>query len=161
MRPMLGVEPPLLRSDHAAHFRLLAEVQPVAGALCSQRCQPMKALRILVVEDNAMVGMMLAEMLEQMGHEVCGLEFTEAAAVSAALSSRPDLMIVDGRLGDGCGVAAVEAIRRVGAVPHLFASGDIARIKSMSPGAVVLQKPFFEADLARAIQSALAAAPVV
>jgi CheY-like chemotaxis protein len=121
----------------------------------------MKALRVLVVEDNAMVGMLLAEMLQEMGHEVCGIEATEAAAVAAALSSRPDLMIVDGQLGDGCGIAAVETLRRIGSIPHVFASGNIARIKSMRPGAVVLQKPFFEADLARAIQSALAAAIVV
>lgn len=121
----------------------------------------MKTLRVLVVEDNAMVGMLLAEMLQEMGHEVCGVETTEAAAVSSALLSRPDLMIVDGRLGEGCGVAAIETIRRVGAVPHLFATGDIARIKTMRPGAVVLQKPFFEADLARAIQSAMAATTLV
>jgi CheY-like chemotaxis protein len=116
-----------------------------------------KALRVLVVEDNAMVGMLLAEMLEEMGHVVCGVEATEAAAVTAALSSRPDLMIIDGRLGDGCGVAAIETIRRIGAVPHLFASGDIARISAMRPGAVVLQKPFYELELARAIDRALAA----
>jgi DNA-binding response OmpR family regulator len=121
----------------------------------------MKALRVLVVEDDAMVGMLLADMLQEMGHEVCGVEATEAAAVASALSSRPDLMIVDGRLGEGCGVAAIETIRRIGAVPHLFASGDIARIKSLRPGAVVLQKPFYEADLARAIQAALAAATII
>lgn len=121
----------------------------------------MKSLRILVVEDNAMVGMLLVDMLQEMGHEVCGVESTEATAVAAALNSRPDLMIVDGRLGDGCGIAAIETIRRIGAVPHLFASGDITRIKSLRPGAVVLQKPFYEADLARAIQSALAAATII
>jgi CheY-like chemotaxis protein len=38
----------------------------------------MKALRVLVVEDNAIIGMLLAEMLAEMGHDVCGLETTEA-----------------------------------------------------------------------------------
>jgi DNA-binding response OmpR family regulator len=118
----------------------------------------MKALRILVIEDNAMIGMHLAEMLEEMGHGVCAIEATQAAAVTAALRYRPDLMIVDVRLGDGSGVSAVEEIFRTGSVPHLFVSGDISAVKALRPGAVVIQKPFREADLTRAIQGALGAA---
>lgn len=116
---------------------------------------PMKALRILVVEDNAVIGALLAEMLEGMGHNVCAVETTEADAVAAAVRCRPDLMIVDVRLGDGSGVAAVDEIRRAELVPHLFVSGDISRIRVLRPDAVVVQKPFHETDLARAIQRAL------
>ncbi len=115
----------------------------------------MKSLRVLVVEDNAMVSMLLADMLEEMGHEVCGVEATESAAVTTALRCRPDLMILDARLGEGCGIAAMAAIERTFLVPHLFASGDIARVKAQRPNAVVIQKPYFEADLARAIDRAL------
>lgn len=120
--------------------------------------QPTKALRVLVVEDNGMIGMLLGQMLEEMGHDVCAVEATEAGAVTAALRCRPDLMIVDAWLGDGSGISAVDTICRIGAVPHLFATGDISRVKALRPGAVVLQKPFHEAELARAIQRALAAA---
>jgi len=116
---------------------------------------PMRALRILVAEDNAVIGALLAEMLEGMGHNVCAIAATEADAVAAAVRCRPDLMIVDVRLGDGSGVAAVEKIRRAEFVPHLFVSGDISRIRVLRPGAVVVQKPFHERDLARAIQRAL------
>lgn len=115
-----------------------------------------KPLRILVVEDNGMVSMLLADMLEEMGHEVCGVEATEAAAVTSALRCHPDLMILDARLGDGCGVAAMAAIERSKSIPHLFASGDVARVKALRPDAVVIQKPFFENDLASAIERALA-----
>jgi two-component system, response regulator PdtaR len=115
----------------------------------------MKALRVLVVEDDFMIGMLLAEMLEEMGHDVCAIEATEAAAVTAAAQYRPDLMIVDVRLSDGSGISAVEEIRRTGPVPHLFVTGDISRVEALRPGAVVIQKPFQEADLARAIQRAL------
>ena len=118
----------------------------------------MKSLRVLVVEDNAMVSMLLAEMLGEMGHEVCGVEATESGAVTAALRCHPDLMILDSLLGEGCGIAAMETIERVEFIPHLFASGDIARIKARRPNAVMIQKPYFEADLARAIERALAAA---
>jgi CheY-like chemotaxis protein len=118
----------------------------------------METLRILVVEDDAMIGEMLAEMLEGMGHEVCAIEATEADAVTAAARCMPGLMIVDARLGAGSGVAAVAEILRSEFVPHVFISG--AAIESCGPAAVVLQKPFREGDLARAIHRALAAAPV-
>jgi DNA-binding response OmpR family regulator len=121
--------------------------------------EPKTALRVLVVEDDAMIGMLLAGMLEEMGHDVCAIEATEADAVSAAAQHRPDLMIVDARLGDGSGVSAVEEILRTGFVPHLFMSGNVSRVMALRPGAVVLQKPFLEAELARAIQRALDAAP--
>lgn len=122
------------------------------------RSKPMKALRVLVVEDDAMIGMLLAEMLEQMGHDVCAVETTKAGAEAAAAQYRPDLMIVDARLGDGSGVSAVEEILRTGFVPHFFVSGNISKVKALRPDAMVLQKPFGGAELVRAIQSTLDAA---
>jgi len=47
----------------------------------------MRALRVLVVEDNAIIGMLLAEVLAGMGHDVCAIEATEADAVTAALDA--------------------------------------------------------------------------
>jgi two-component system, response regulator PdtaR len=120
----------------------------------------MRALRVLVVEDDATIGTLLAEMLEAMGHDICAIEATEADAVAAAVQFRPNLMIVDVRLGDGSGLAAVEEILRTGPVPHLFVSGDTSRIRALRPGAVVIQKPFRESDLARAIQCTLDVAAV-
>ncbi|MGL4964058.1 MAG: hypothetical protein ACRC67_22700, partial [Inquilinus sp.] len=57
------------------------------------------------------------------------------------------------------GVAAVETILRTGPVPHVFVSGDSSSVQALRPDAVVMQKPFREADLARAIQRALGATP--
>ena len=80
----------------------------------------MQALRVLVVEDDTITGMLLGELLEAMGHVVCAIESTEASAVTAAARCRPDLMIVDVHLGDGSGVSAVEEILRSGPVSHVF-----------------------------------------
>jgi DNA-binding response OmpR family regulator len=121
----------------------------------------MKALRILVVEDDAMIGMLLAEMLLEMGHDVCAVEATEAGAVTAAARFIPDLMIVDVRLGDGSGVSAVEEIQRTGFVPHIFASADTSSVRALRPDAVAIQKPFRESDLVRAIHRALDTRSVV
>src|SRR5277367_2754672 len=117
-------------------------------------------LRVLVVEDDAIIGALLAEMLEGMGHDVCAVEATEADAVTAAARWRPDLMIVDVRLGEGSGVSAVDEIHRTGPVPHVFVSADISRLQSLRPGAAIIQKPYREADLARVIRRALDAPAV-
>jgi two-component system, response regulator PdtaR len=116
---------------------------------------PITALRVLVVDDDVLIGNLLAEVLVGMGHAVCAIAATEDDAVAAAARCRPDLMIVDGRLRDGSGVGAVEKILRFGPVPHVFLSGDVSRVRALRPGAVVVQKPFGISDLARAIQRAL------
>jgi CheY-like chemotaxis protein len=115
----------------------------------------MKGLRILVVEDNAVIGMLLARMLAAMGHDVCAIEASEDGAVAAAQRCRPDLMIVDATLARGSGVQAVERILQAQPLPHIFMSG--APVQTARPGSIVLAKPFEEADLARAIERAVAA----
>jgi len=66
-------------------------------------------------------------------------------------------MIVDAGLGRGSGVSAVEEILRAGPLAHVFVSGDPSRVYARMPGALVVRKPFREAELARAIDMALAA----
>ena len=119
----------------------------------------MKALRVLVVEDDALIAMLLSELLARMGHDVCATAASEAEAVIAAIRYDPDLMIVDARLGRGSGVSAAEEILRAGPLPHVFISGDAEAVRVRKPNAVVVRKPFREAELARAIDMALGAAP--
>ena len=113
----------------------------------------MTELRILVVEDDAIIATLLAEMLVGMGHNVCATESTEADAVASAARFRPDLMIVDVRLRDGNGLSAVRRIVENGQVPHVFISAD--RLQEVTPGAILLWKPFREAELVEAMGHAL------
>jgi len=115
----------------------------------------MKRLRILVVEDDGMVAFLLGQILEGMGHEVCGIESTAAGAIAAAKHCKPDLMIVDEHLGRDSGLSVMEAVLQDWPMPHVFVSGDTARIRTLKPLAVVLEKPYFEADLEQAIRRAL------
>jgi len=115
----------------------------------------MRAVSVLVVDDDAVIGALIAEMLEEMGYAVCAVEATEADAVAAAARCHPDLMIVDARLGEGSGVSAVDEILRSRFVPHLFISGNRARVVALKPAAIVLQKPFNEGELMHAIRRAL------
>jgi len=120
----------------------------------------MKALRTLVVEDDAMIGGLLAETLDGLGHVVCAVEINVANAVAAASQWRPDLMIVDVGLGEASGIVAVKEILRSRFVPHVFVTGSAVRGMPLGPETVLIQKPFRVSDLERAIQRALATAPV-
>jgi two-component system, response regulator PdtaR len=113
-------------------------------------------LRVLVVEDDAMIASLLAETVEDLGHSVCAIAATQAEAVEQALICQPDLMIVDAGLSDGNGVAAVDTILKNRFVPHLFVTGDGRRVRALHPDAIILEKPFFVPELMRAIEKALA-----
>jgi CheY-like chemotaxis protein len=123
----------------------------------------MKSLRILVVEDDPMIGPLIAEILEDIGHVVCGVETNAREAVQAAARHQPDLMIVDVGLGEASGVEAVTQILLERFVPHVFVTGDLLRNLSLGPGVVLIQKPFrvpeIVAAIARAVDSAPAQAP--
>jgi DNA-binding response OmpR family regulator len=121
----------------------------------------MNALRTLVVEDDAMIGELLAETLESLGHCVCAVERNVADAVLAASRWRPDLMIVDVGLGEASGIAVVKEILRSEFVPHVFVTGDTVRGMPLGAAAVLIQKPFRVSDLERAIEHALSPAPVL
>ena len=124
------------------------------------RASAVRAMRVLVVEDDAVIGTLLAEMLAGMGHDVCAIEATETDAVIAAARCKPDLMIVDVGLSEGSGISAVETIHRIRPVPHVFVSGDVSRIRALRPGSIFMLKPYRESDLARVIRQAIAAVAV-
>ena len=117
----------------------------------------MDPFRVLVIEDDALNALLLAELRAGMGHEVCATVATEREAVIAAAHHKPDLMIVDAGLGQGSGISAVEAILRTGSIAHVFISGDAERVRLHHPDALVVRKPFRQAELVTAIEVALAA----
>lgn len=119
----------------------------------------MTKLRVLIIEDEPIIAMLLAEVLTEQGYDVADIAATEAEAIREAERHRPDIMIAAARLRQGSGLAAVSQILVQGFVPHVFMSGDRLAKTVMGPEAIVLQKPFQEADLLRAIAKALSDAP--
>lgn len=111
-------------------------------------------LRVLVIEDEVIIGMLLARIVAGMGHEVISVEGTEEDAVSAAARVRPDLILVDARLRAGSGQGAIERILRDGFIPHVWMSGDRDHRGSITPGVAELRKPFTEHSLGLAIVQA-------
>jgi len=109
-------------------------------------------LDVLVAEDDAMIGLLLAELLANMGFRVCGIARSRRETVEAALRLKPDCMLVDACLGSDSGVAAVAEIQRQGPVPHVFMSG--AQVEGVQ-NAPLLLKPFTDVALQRAIKLAM------
>ncbi len=115
------------------------------------------ALRVLLVEDDDLIGALLVELLSELGHHVCATAQTEADAVAAATLHGPDLILVDVTLKQGNGVSAMKRIAQTSAPPHVFMTG--AGRRELPAGAVILHKPFCEPDLLRALEQALALSP--
>ena len=115
----------------------------------------MGRLRILVVEEDVAIGPLLAEMLEDLGAVVCGVEVDESRAAEAAARCRPDLMIVDVGLGATSNVNAVKEILLDGLIPCVFVTDANLRESTLWPGAVLVRKPFRAPEIVAAIGRAL------
>lgn len=130
-------------------------IEPPLAVTPAVAVTQVERLRILVVEDDFLISMLLADMLEMMGHEVCGTEATEAGAVAAAAKWQPTMLIIDAQLRDGSGVSAVDQIFLERTVPCVFVTGDIRSVKKLRPEAIIVEKPFTEEMLISAMQRAL------
>lgn len=115
----------------------------------------MKPVRVLLAEDDALIGLHLSDLLTQMGYEVCAVVDSAAAMLAASVQYRPNLMLVDARLGMDSGISAATEILQTEFIPHIFMSGMSLHDQDLPPSSVVLQKPFNEFELARALQRAL------
>lgn len=113
-----------------------------------------KRLRVMIVEDDAVIASLLVETVEWLGHIVCAVAATEADAVDYARSRQPDLMIVDAGLFEGSGVSAVVYILANRPTPHFFVTGDVRRVRACFPDSDILEKPFFVPELIAAIDRA-------
>lgn len=117
-------------------------------------------LRVLVVEDEALIAEEIADRLTQVGCEILRIVDTGYAAVEAALSLRPDLILMDIRLkGELDGIQATDLIHQRFHVPvvYLTAHSDQAtlqRAKASSAFGYVL-KPFHVRNLLAAIEVAV------
>lgn len=83
-------------------------------------------LRVLVVEDDLLIAMDLALLVEEIGHAVCGQAVDAQAAVREAGQHKPDVVLMDVRLARGTsGIDAATEILRHHGIRSLFVSGNI------------------------------------
>ncbi len=97
--------------------------------------------RVLLVEDEALVAMMIAETLTEFGFQVLGPISTASEALAAARERHIDAAVLDINLGDGLVYTVAEILAKRG-VPFVFVTGyDADSVDSRFDGIPVLQKP--------------------
>lgn len=113
------------------------------------------SLRLLVVEDEAMIAMMLEDILQELGHRVVDV----ATSVEAALGKIEDRAgeidgaVLDANLG-GAPAAPVAAALREAGIRFVVASGydgsDLQRLGFEEP---CIRKPYQLEEVGRALQA--------
>lgn len=107
---------------------------------------PDPGLRILVVEDEALIALELECLLGDLGHVTVGVAGSSAEAIALARSTTPDVALVDVHLVDG--PTGVEVARALSADPRMtvvFMTANAKRIPDDFAGALgVIAKPYSE-----------------
>lgn len=124
-------------------------------------CQPRVGGRILVVEDELLVGLDIACMLEERGYEVVDVVDNGSRAVATAANEHPDLILMDITIrGAMDGIEAAKAIHEQDHIPVVFVTsyteGPLRERAEATNPAGYVTKPFSPPELEKAVQNALA-----
>jgi len=111
----------------------------------------LEGLKVLVVEDEMMVSMLIEDMLADLGCTVVGPASRLEEALQLAREAELDCAVLDVNLGGQPIFPLADLLREKGA-PFAFATGyGDAGLRDVDKGTPVLQKPFREGDLARVL----------
>ena len=120
------------------------ELQMTASAAAPAR-------RVLVVEDEMLLGMLLEDMLTDMGHVVVGIVPRVIEALAAAQREAFDLAILDVHLNGQAVFPVADALIERG-IPFVFATGYGERgLPEQYRNRPILQKPFAKDDLEKTL----------
>lgn len=117
------------------------------------------SLRILIVDDEAIIRMGLRVMLEELGYRVVGEAGEGARALDLARKLAPDLVFLDIKMPGPDGLTVAETLARTHKIPviMLTAYGDRALVDRARRAGVMgyVMKPIRESDLLPAIEVAV------
>ena len=120
----------------------------------------MTPLRILIVEDEALVARDLQNTLRGLGYEITSIARTGFEALQSASELRPDLALMDVKLSDGSdGIDTAKLLQQEFSIPVVFLTayadaGTIERARETQPYGYLL-KPFHESELRSVIELAV------
>jgi DNA-binding response OmpR family regulator len=109
--------------------------------------------RILVVEDEALVSLMLGDALESAGAVVIGPASTVRAALALLGEEAIDCAVLDVKLEDGISVPVAEALAALG-IRFVIATGSDT-VPTGYNGAPVLHKVFLPEEVIEAVADVL------
>jgi signal transduction histidine kinase len=117
-----------------------------------------RRLRVLVVDDEPLVGQLTKAMLEEMGHEVELTESGEAALGILRAGGAVDLLLTDHAMPGMTGSALAERALRLQPEMRVILATGYADIPSSAPGGLPrLGKPYGLDELAAAIEACMRA----
>jgi two-component system, response regulator PdtaR len=129
------------------------------NAPSSTETEPVTGLRVLVVEDEALIRLDLTEMLTEEGYVIAGEAGDGEQAVELARELRPDLVIMDVKMPkvDGIAAAALIVEERIAPVVMLtaFSQRDLIEQARDAGAMAYLVKPFARHELVPAIELAV------
>ncbi|WP_017720859.1 hybrid sensor histidine kinase/response regulator [Kamptonema formosum] len=118
-------------------------------------------VKILVVEDEVIIGMDIRKTLKKLGYEVPSVVSAGDKAIEGAAEMQPDLVLMDIMLrGKIDGIEAAEQIRRRFNIPVVFLTAHtdlstLERAKKAEPFGYIV-KPFEERELHTTVEIAMA-----
>ena len=120
----------------------------------------MSLLRIILVEDEPLVAMMMEDMLADLGCEIAASFGALGAALSwlAEQQTPPDGAVLDVNLGGGETVFPLATALRARGVPFVFATGYGALPSDCFPDAPLIHKPVDQRQLLPVVQAFATAA---
>lgn len=117
----------------------------------------MNKIKILVVEDEAIIAKNIESKLLKAGYEVVDTVYTGNDAIKSALEKNPDIILLDIKLkGAIGGIEAAEKIKQVKDIPVIYLTSytdeDTFEKAKLTEPAAFLSKPFNIDELNRIIQ---------
>lgn len=119
----------------------------------------LKGKRILVVEDEALIAVMVEDMLTEMGSVVVGPAATIEQALALARTGEIDGAVLDVNVRGERIDPVAEALAERG-VPMLFATGYGEVRLASGATTTVIDKPYTQDKLARGLAAAMGASPL-
>jgi len=113
---------------------------------------------VLIVEDNGLIGEVIAESISQAGGWPLGpvLSEVEALDIINYNPGRPDAAILDLRI-DGSALGVAERLQDLG-VPFVFATGHVGELPERLRAVRVCEKPYTAQTLLRVLHEAIESA---
>lgn len=113
--------------------------------------------KVLIVEDDNIISLVLVNMIKQLGHEVVGTSTNGKDAIDLAVELKPTLILMDIRLkGELDGIETVIAIKEQFSVPVIYITGNTDRQhfeRAKETNFVdLISKPFTQNDILRSIE---------
>jgi DNA-binding response OmpR family regulator len=111
--------------------------------------------RVLVIEDEALVAMLIEDMIHDSGAEMVGAASTLTDALALARDAQADVALLDINLGGALAYPVADVLRERG-MPIVFTSGyGSAGLIERFQDCPILDKPFDQHSLEKAIHAIL------